>query len=174
MELPGLKTFLVPVDGGEASRRAKRYAVALAKQCGATVVLFHAHSPISGRISPEGREKIMRKDMQNIAKVFEIYEAGCREAGVAFKKVIGHGTPAESIMDAARVYQCDLIVMGSKGNSGARKVLGSVTDTVSANSSVPVVMVGNECDCTNSCGSECVRKWRFSPIPNLQADAIAC
>jgi nucleotide-binding universal stress UspA family protein len=173
MELPGLKSFLVPVDGGEASRRAKRYAVALAKQCGATVVLFHAHGPISGRIGPDGRERIIRKDMENISKVFSIYEEGCKEAGIVFKKVVGHGPAVESIIDAARSYNCDMIIMGSKHHA-PRKVLGSVTDAVSAHSSVPVVVVGGECDCSNSCGSSCVRKWRFAPMPNLQNDAVAC
>ena len=174
MELPGLKTFLVPVNGSEASRRAKRYAVALAKQCGATVILFHAHAPISGRISPEGRDKIIRKDMANIAKVFAIYEDGCKEAGIAFRKVVGHGPAVESIIDAARTYRCDMIVMGSLDHASPRKSLTSVTAAVSANSSVPVVVVGGECDCTNSCGTSCVRKWSFAPVPNLQGDACAC
>jgi nucleotide-binding universal stress UspA family protein len=172
MELPGLKTFLVPIDGGEASRRAKRYAVALAKQCNGTVILFHAHGPISWRISPEGKERIIRKDMERISRVFDIYEAGCREAGIVFRKAVGYGPAADAIVDAARTYRCDMIVMGSKG--GARKVLGSVTDAVSAQSSVPVVVVGGECDCTNSCGASCTRRWNFAPVPNLQGDACAC
>jgi nucleotide-binding universal stress UspA family protein len=173
MTLPGLKSFLIPVDGGEASRRAKRYAVALAKQCGATVILFHSHASISGRISPEGRERIIRKDLESISKVFAIYEDGCKEAGIVFKKVVGHGPAADSIIAAARSYKCDMIIMGSKSRS-ARKILGDVTAAVSAHSAVPVVVVGGECDCSNSCGESCVHKSRFAPILNRHKEAMAC
>jgi nucleotide-binding universal stress UspA family protein len=174
MELPGLKTFLVPVDGGEASRRAKRYAIGLAKQCGGKVVLFHALSLVSARISPEDRKKINMREMERISKVLRLYEDGCREAGVMFKTVIGHGAPADAIVDAARANRCDMIIMGSGGATGVRKFLGSLSDRVSARSAVPVVVVGDECACANSCGGSCLRRLGFEPVPNLQGDMCAC
>jgi len=168
MNLPILKSFLVPVDGGESSRRAKRYAVALAKKCGAKIILFHSHGLISARIPAEGREKIMQKNMEEISKVFAIFEAGCKEAGVTCETVVGHGAPADAIVDAAHELGCDMIVMGVKGRSGARRMFGSLADAVSSHSSVPVIIVGEECECGNSCGSSCMRKWRFAPMPHLQ------
>lgn len=168
MNLPILKTFLVPVDGGESSRRVKRYAVALAKKCGAKIILLHAHGLISPRISAAGREKIVAKNLESINKVFAMFDAACREAGVTCETVVAHGAPAEAIADAARVYGCDMIVMGSKGRTVTSKVMGSLTDTVSAISSVPVTVVGEECDCGNSCGTACQRRWSFEPVPHLQ------
>lgn len=168
MKLPGFKTFLVPVNNSEAGRRAKRYAIALAKQCGAKIVLFHAHGLISGRISPDGREQIIRKNLEEMGKIFAIFVDGCREAGVEFEIVVEQGATADAIIKAASEHECDMIIMGTKGNASARKILGSLTDTVSKQSSVPVVVVGEECECSNSCGSSCLHKWRFAPAANLQ------
>jgi len=168
MNLPGLKTFLVPVNNSEASRRAKRYAIALAKQCGAKVVLFHAHGLISGRISPDGRERIIRKNLEDMGKVFAIFVEGCREAGIEFEIVVEQGATSDAIIKAAQDHACDMIIMGTKGQAAARKILGSLTDTVSKQSTVPVVVVGEECECSNSCGTACTNKWRFTPSQGLQ------
>jgi nucleotide-binding universal stress UspA family protein len=168
MKLPGFKTFLVPVNNSEPARRAKRYAIALAKQCGAKVILFHAHDLISGRISPSGREMIIRKNLEEMGKIFAIFVEGCREAGVEFEIVVEQGATSDAIIKAASDHDCDMIIMGTQGHASARKILGSLTDTVSKQSSVPVVVVGEECECSNSCGSSCQNKWRFAPVPNLQ------
>jgi len=168
MKLPGFKTFLVPVNNSESARRAKRYAIALAKQCGAKVILFHAHGLISGRISPDGREKIIRKNLEEMGKIFAIFVEGCREAGVEFEIVVEQGATSDAIIKAAQDRACDMIIMGTEGHASARKILGSLTDTVSKQSSVPVVVVGEECECSNSCGTSCRNKWRFAPVPNLQ------
>ena len=77
-------------------------------------------------------------------------------------------TAVEAIIKAASDHDCDMIIMGTQGHASARKILGSLTDTVSKQSSVPVVVVGEECECSNSCGSSCQNKWRFAPVPNLQ------
>ena len=169
MELPCLNTILVPIDGGESSRRAKRYAIALARKCGARVILFYAQDPVSPRISAEGRRKIEAKNLQYVDKIFEIYKDGFKRAGVEFETVVGHGAPAEAIIHAAREHGCGMIVMGAKGQYGAHKILGSVASRVSKHSTVPVFNVGAECDCANSCGDACRRKWNFVPVPSLQA-----
>ncbi len=168
MELPALASFLVPVDGSEASRRAKRYAVALARQCGARVILFHAQGQVTGRIGAEGRQKVVEKDFAHIDKVFGIYEDGFKDAGVEYETQVALGDPADAIVKAACDNNCGMIIMGSKGQTGVRKVLGSVSGRVSAASPIPVLMVGAECDCANSCGKECLWKCRFEPVPNLQ------
>ena len=167
MELPGLSKFLVPVDGSEASRRAKRYAMSLAKKCGATVVLFHAHAPVANTIGGESRKKVVEQDLANIEKVFDIYKDGFDELGVQYETQIEFGSPAKMIMKSACELGCDMIIMGAKGQKGLSKVLGTEASKVSSLSPIPVLIVGTECDCTNSCGQECLWKWRFEPVANL-------
>lgn len=163
MEMPVLNKFLVPVDGSESSRRAKRYAIALAQKCGATIVLFHAHGLFSARISPQGRERIVLKNLERIGKAFAIYEEACRKAGVRCESVVRHGAPAEAIIQAAQELGCGLIVMGV-GRAGALLPLPTVSAKVRAHSPVPVVIVGEECDGD----PQYLGQWRFAPARHLQ------
>jgi nucleotide-binding universal stress UspA family protein len=52
------------------------------------------------------------------------------------------GLPEEEIITFAQKYNCDLIIMGSRGLSGLKELLmGSVSHHVTQNSSVPVLIV---------------------------------
>lgn len=102
------------------------------------------------------------------------YESCCREAGIEFTTMISTGSPADAIVRAAQESNCNMIVMGSRGRNGLRKVFGSIADMVSAHSSVPVVVVGDECVCSNHCGTSSMNVFEFKPVPNLQGDLCAC
>ena len=64
-------------------------------------------------------------------------------AGVADVELSAwYGTPVESIVEAARFRDADLIVMSSHGRSGvAWLVMGSVTETVLRATTVPVLVI---------------------------------
>ena len=117
----------------------------------------------------EELKKIEAKNLQVVERIFEIYKDGFKRAGVEFDTVVGHGAPAEAIIHAASEHGCGMIIMGAKGQYGAHKILGSVASRVAKHSTVPVFIVGAECDCGNSCGDACRRKWNFVPVPSLQA-----
>jgi nucleotide-binding universal stress UspA family protein len=51
------------------------------------------------------------------------------------------GSPAYVILAHAKEHQCDLIVMGSRGLSGIKEFLGSVSRTVVQSSPVPVLII---------------------------------
>ncbi len=51
------------------------------------------------------------------------------------------GPPAHVILNYAKDHNCDLIIMGSRGLSGIKEFLGSVSHTVVQNSLVPVLIV---------------------------------
>ena len=51
-------------------------------------------------------------------------------------------SPYEAIIEAAKMFKCELIVMGSHGRSGMSAVLlGSVTNKVLTHSTIPVLVV---------------------------------
>jgi nucleotide-binding universal stress UspA family protein len=50
-------------------------------------------------------------------------------------------SPAYVILNHAREHGCDLIIMGSRGLTGIKEFLGSVSHTVVQNSQVPVLIV---------------------------------
>jgi len=55
---------------------------------------------------------------------------------------IRHGRPAEEIVKAVEQYQCDLILIGSRGQSGVRRVtMGETGNEVVLKAPVPVIVV---------------------------------
>jgi len=55
---------------------------------------------------------------------------------------IRYGRPAEEIIKAAEQYQCDLILIGSRGQSGVRRVtMGETGNEVVLKAPVPVIVV---------------------------------
>ena len=55
---------------------------------------------------------------------------------------VWYGHPAESIVEAARFYQVDLIVMSTHGRSGlGRLILGSVAESVIRGTTAPILLV---------------------------------
>ena len=57
------------------------------------------------------------------------------------KTYLLNGSPASLILNHAQEYKCDLIIMGSRGLSGIKEFLGSVSHKVVQCSSVPVFIV---------------------------------
>jgi len=51
------------------------------------------------------------------------------------------GSPAHLILDHAKEHNCDLIIMGSRGMTGIKEFLGSVSHMVVQHSHVPVLIV---------------------------------
>ena len=65
-----------------------------------------------------------------------------RKAGVPIDYLIWLGEPGESIIEAARAEDVDLIIVGSHGRSFAgRALIGSVSDLVVRDAQVPVLVV---------------------------------
>lgn len=54
---------------------------------------------------------------------------------------LGHGRPAEAILDYVRDNKCDCIVMGSRGLGAVKSAFGSVSTAVLREATVPVLIV---------------------------------
>ena len=143
--------ILVPTDGSTTARKAVRYAVDLAKQLNASVVIVSVidnRSFIAQTIpavdSPLHVTEPIEDYLREAAKgyVGEI-EKLCDESGVESKTVITKGHPVEGIVKVAQKSMVDLIVMSSHGRTGlAAAVLGSVAYGVIHNETkVPVLIV---------------------------------
>ena len=65
-----------------------------------------------------------------------------RANGVKYVCEIRQGRPAEEIIKAAEQHQCDLILIGSRGLSGARRVtMGETGNEVVLKAPMPVIVV---------------------------------
>jgi nucleotide-binding universal stress UspA family protein len=146
-----ISKILVPVDGSKVSQKAAKYAVELAKQTGASLMVlsvidkrFVVGQSVSASASPthlkEDVEDYLKQSAQSatdeIAKV-------CERNRIHYKAAIRTGHPVEEIVKEAAKSKSDLIVMGSHGKSAlTAAVLGSVTyGVMHKDTKIPVLIV---------------------------------
>jgi len=130
-----ISRILVPTDGSKTAQKAARYAVDLAKQLKASMVILSVLDWASfvGSISaasfagPEALNPIETFLREAAEKHAEAVKRVCDKHGVQSKTVLTTGHPVDDIVEEAKKSKADLIVMGSHGRSAlAAAVLGSV------------------------------------------------
>jgi nucleotide-binding universal stress UspA family protein len=136
------KTIVVGTDGSETATIAVERAGELARLTGARLHVVSSYHParpqLAGR-APAG-EFTIAPDFKADAVLGDA--AGrLRADGVDVEEHGPKGDPADALVDIARREGADLIVMGSLGMQGARRVLGSVPNKVSHNAPCDVLIV---------------------------------
>jgi len=142
------KRILVPVDGSETSRRGLSEACRLAKEQGATLRFLHVTEaqilPFAelGFLYLPDLVETMRDNGKIVLKEAS-EQAG--ESGVPVESVMresGGRRVSETILDDAKSWPADLIVMGTHGRRGlSHLALGSDAELVVRESPVPVLLI---------------------------------
>ena len=141
-------SIVVGTDGSDTAKEAVRQATELAKAVGASVHLVSAYEPVGeGRLREERQQ--VPDDMQWMVNPREdvdntLREAGgvIQEAGVEVATYAREGDPADAILDVAEEQSADLIVVGNKGMTGAKRfLLGSVPNKVSHHAPCSVMII---------------------------------
>ena len=142
------ETIVVGTDGSETATEAVRRAAALARSlgAGARLHLVTAYRPLEAMyvgpdVVPSGLAGLVdpRKDARTVVE-----EAAdkVRAEGVDVEVYVWPGDAASAIIDVATTAKADLIVVGSRGMSGAaRFLLGSVPNKVSHHAPCNVMIV---------------------------------
>ena len=142
--------LLVTTDGSELSGKALQAAIDLAAATRAELVVLHVvplypTSYFEGAITyePDVIGRIERQWAEQGQAVVDAAAAKATEAGVKARGVIVRSAlVADSVIAAARKYECDLVVMASHGRRGVGRVLlGSETMHVLTHSTVPVLVL---------------------------------
>ncbi len=142
------KSIVVGTDGSDTAGQAVRQAVDLAKDIGAKVELVSAYEPVSSqRLSEERRQA--PEDLQwtinpreDVDATLEAAAEVARAAGVQVAIYARQGDPADAILDVAEEQEADLIVVGNKGMTGAKRfLLGSVPNKVSHHAPCSVLII---------------------------------
>src|SRR5262245_6328177 len=124
--------IVVGVDASERSLKALDQAAELARLTGATLHIVCAYVPLT---QSEVFERTRGLNPQAAAKVDTDYDvkqlAGnaverAKRAGVETKRHLIVGPAAEVLISAASDIDADLLVVGNRGMTGMRRVLGSV------------------------------------------------
>ena len=140
--------IVVGTDGSETAREAVREATELAKQTGASLDVVSAFEPVQGSRLREERLQAP-SDIEHTVHPQEDVEAILREAaeeveaaGVEVRTFARQGEAADAILDVAEEQGADLIVVGNKGMTGAKRfLLGSVPNKVSHHAPSSVLIV---------------------------------
>ena len=131
-------SIVVGTDGSATAQRAVAQAAAMAAADGARLVIVSAYLPGDRREPTEEVDALpsdIRYTLTDRVQTEELAEEGrqlAKAAGVP-KVVVQalEGEPGQVLLDAARDFDADLIVVGSRGlTSHAHFILGSVASTV--------------------------------------------
>lgn len=142
------KSIVVGTDGSDTANQAVRQAVDLAKAIGAEVELVSAYEPVPAQRLQEERRNAP-EDVQwainpreDVDATLEEAAAVARAAGVTATAYPRQGDPADAILDVAEEREADLIVVGNKGMTGAKRfLLGSVPNKVSHHAPCSVLII---------------------------------
>lgn len=137
------RSVLVGTDGSERAERAVKAAVAVAKGMEARLVLVAAYREGESRETIQSGATAIAGNLRDVADQVLTRSARHAEAEgveVDFESRPGH--PADVILDIASERGVDLIVVGNKGMTGARRyLLGGVPDKITHHAPCSVMIV---------------------------------
>jgi nucleotide-binding universal stress UspA family protein len=141
--------IVVGTDGSETASEAVRQATEMAKLTGARLDIVSAYEPIpQGRVRSEAREapgdvQDQINPREDVNLVLESAAGDAKKNGAGEVQTHAReGDPGEAILDVAEDIKADLIVVGNKGMTGARRfLLGSVPNNISHHAPCSVMIV---------------------------------
>jgi nucleotide-binding universal stress UspA family protein len=150
-----LSKILVAIDGSHASFDAADYAIMLAKQHNSQLILLHVLHPVEYYSSlqffevqqPQDSSVLIEQAKKEANKWFDdikkkIIENTLEKPIKIETTIIVSTTTVDSILDYAEDKDVDLIVIGTRGRSGIKKLLlGSTASGVVTYSLCPVTVV---------------------------------
>lgn len=143
------KRILVPVDGSRTSQLGLKEAIGLAKAQRATLMLVHVvdehvivmSSMEAGAYLGDLRPSLVKSGRRILRKA----EEAVRKAKLGCKTVLLEtmvAPAADLIVRQAKKWRADLIVLGTHGRRGVRRlVMGSDAEQIVRTSPVPVLLV---------------------------------
>ena len=142
------RRILVPVDGSATAAAGLRTALRMARGQGARVRLVHLSDAVPApRRGEEGltiarlRELMKERGEKLLARTAQRCEDAGVEASTALYIALA-GRACEPILAEARKWRADLIVMGTHGRRGLRRLaFGSDAEQVVRGAGVPVLLV---------------------------------
>ena len=143
VEVVGIKTIVVGVDGSEPSLVALRWAADLAVQTGSSLMVVHVrHVPTVWSENPSAFRAIEPYLNELQEQAASLSTEVLSKAGLPPTFEVRDGDPAEQLDDAATELHADLIVVSGHGNRGLnRLLLGSVSTRLVHTAATPVTVV---------------------------------
>ena len=143
------ETIVVGTDGSDTAGRAVAQAVQLAGALGARLLIVSAFEPVApSRLREEARQvpadlEWMVNPREDVNATLRAAAEQAEEGGIGRVETFAReGDPADAILDVAEEQGADLIVVGNKGMTGAKRfLLGSVPNKISHHSPCSVLII---------------------------------
>jgi nucleotide-binding universal stress UspA family protein len=143
-----LERIVVGTDGSATATEAVRQAIELARLAGGKLSIIAAFEPIpDSRLREEQAElpgdvTYAAGPREDVNVTLESAVGMAKQAGVDAEPYPREGDPADAILDVAEETKADLVVVGNKGMTGAKRfLLGSVPNKVSHHAPCSVYIV---------------------------------
>jgi nucleotide-binding universal stress UspA family protein len=142
------RRILAAVDGSGASQRGLREALRLAKSESAELCIFHVVDEFYAFATPDAAAAgvdlvpaLREGGKRVLAKAEALARKEKVKARLVLRETVG-GSAADAIVREAKKQRADLIVLGTHGRRGVRRlVLGSDAEQVVRSAPVPVLLV---------------------------------
>ena len=141
-------SIVVGTDGSPTAQEAVRQAAELAKSVNAKVYIVSAYEPVAeGRIREELQQvpedlQWMINPREDVEDTLEEGAESLQHDGLNVETIARQGDPADAILDVAEEKGADLIVVGNKGMTGAKRfLLGSVPNKISHHAPCSVMII---------------------------------
>jgi nucleotide-binding universal stress UspA family protein len=142
------RSIVVGTDGSETANEAVRQAAELAGQLGARVHLVCVYEPVPSSQDGPGDVDLHAESGwvlrpreavdATLASAAAVFAAG----GVEVDLYAQRGDPADAILDVAEERGADLIIVGNRGRTGAKRfLLGSVPNRISHHAPCAVLII---------------------------------
>lgn len=152
-----MKRILVPVDFSPTSKKAFSFAVDMASISGSNIVLYHLYTPEKERITGYHDVESLNQKMElnSLKRLQRLRKKVLADRNdVTVSTIVGRTPIVNNILGFAEHHHIDLIIMGTQGATGLKKItIGSVAAKIMKQSDIPVLLVPE--------------KYQLAPIENI-------
>ncbi|MFL5831872.1 MAG: universal stress protein [Solirubrobacteraceae bacterium] len=142
-------SIVVGTDGSDTAKTAVRYAIDLARELGARLLIVSAYEAVAEQ-RLRGERLEIPEDLQwmvnprgDVLAMLDEAKTDAATGGIEQVETFARqGDAADAILDVAEEHRSDLIVVGNRGMTGAKRfLLGSVPNKVSHHAPCSVLIV---------------------------------
>jgi nucleotide-binding universal stress UspA family protein len=137
------ESIVVGTDGSDTAKRAVAEAVRLAAALGGELHVVSAYEPLRG-VHIEGSAEVTPLPDAVVDSTLAQAAAVARFSDVAVTTHAVRADPADALLQLADEIGASLIVVGNQGMHGAKRILGSVPNSVSHKAACNVLIVATD------------------------------
>jgi nucleotide-binding universal stress UspA family protein len=138
----GHKKILVAVDGSDHANKVLETGIEYSKRLSAKLIIVHCHKKFPTILGEPYLNDAIASTLKEAETLVEPFIQSLKDAQVDFEERLLEEPAGTMISDVARIEECELIIMGSRGLTNLKGLLlGSVTNRVLHTSPCSVLVV---------------------------------